>query len=130
MALTLTPLKHFPLVSPGDDLSQMVVDSIGENTLSLKDGDILVVAQKVVSKAEKRLFNLTEDPKEQHNRIHDSGSRERYARMDGDLTQAIMDGMQEAFFDRRVYVRDLSQKPWFGREGWVRPYPRKVQDRQ
>jgi arylsulfatase len=76
------------------------------------------------------LFNLTEDPKEQHNRIHDSGSRERYARMDGDLTQAIMDGMQEAFFDRRVYVHDLSQKPWFGREGWVRPYPRKVQDRQ
>jgi hypothetical protein len=41
-----------------------------------------------------------------------------------------MDGMQEAFFDRRVYVHDLSQKPWFGREGWVRPYPRKVQDRQ
>jgi len=60
MALTLTPLKHFPLVSPGDDLSQIVVDSIGENTLSLKDGDILVVAQKVVSKAEGRLYNLTE----------------------------------------------------------------------
>lgn len=75
------------------------------------------------------LFNLAVDPQEQCNRIHDPGCRERYHRMDAELTRAIMGGMQEAFFDRRVYVRDLSQKPWFGREGWVRPYPRKVQDR-
>lgn len=60
MALTLTPIQHFPLVKPGDELSQLIVDAIGENGLCLKDGDILVLAQKVVSKAEGRLFNLTE----------------------------------------------------------------------
>ena len=75
------------------------------------------------------LFNLAEDPQEQCNRANDPGCRERLAAMDAELTRTIMHGMQEAFFDRRVYVRDLSQDPWFGREGWVRPYPRKAQDR-
>jgi len=60
MALTLTPLKHFPLVYPGDNLPEMLVESIHLNELSLKDRDILVLAQKVVSKAEGRLHNLTE----------------------------------------------------------------------
>ncbi|HHX42639.1 MAG TPA: sulfatase-like hydrolase/transferase [Chloroflexi bacterium] len=75
------------------------------------------------------LFHLEEDPHEQHNRIHDPGCRERLAAMDAALTRTIMQAMQEAFFDRRVYIRDLSQDPWFGREGWVRPFPRRVQDR-
>lgn len=75
------------------------------------------------------LFNLKEDPQEQRNRIHDPACAERLAAMDAELTRTIMRSMQEAFFDRRVYIRDLSQDPWFGREGWVRPYPRKVQDR-
>lgn len=75
------------------------------------------------------LFNLKEDPQEQRNRIHDPACAERLAAMDAELTRTIMRSMQEAFYDRRVYIRDLSQDPWFGREGWVRPYPRKVQDR-
>jgi coenzyme F420-0:L-glutamate ligase/coenzyme F420-1:gamma-L-glutamate ligase len=66
MALTLTPLKHFPLVNPGDDLPQLVLDAIRKNNFILQDGDILVLAQKVVSKAEGRLFNLTEvEPSDQ-----------------------------------------------------------------
>ncbi len=66
MALTLTPLKHFPLVNPGDDLPQLILNAVGNNSLTLQDGDILVLAQKVVSKAEGRLFNLTEvEPSDQ-----------------------------------------------------------------
>jgi coenzyme F420-0:L-glutamate ligase/coenzyme F420-1:gamma-L-glutamate ligase len=60
MTLTLTPLKHFPLVNPGDNLPQIVADFIDHNKLALKDGDIIVLAQKVVSKAEGRMMNLTE----------------------------------------------------------------------
>jgi hypothetical protein len=30
-------------------------------------------------------------------------------------------------FPARVYVRDLSQTPAFGYEGWQRPYPRPVE---
>lgn len=59
MTLTLTPLKDLPLVNPGDDLSEIIVKTLEKNALELQSGDILVVAQKVVSKAEGRLVNLT-----------------------------------------------------------------------
>jgi len=59
MPLTLYPLQPFPMVHPGDDLPGMMAEVLEKNDLSLQDGDILVVAQKVVSKAENRLVNLT-----------------------------------------------------------------------
>jgi len=59
MALTLSPLLHFPLVNPGDDLGVLIHDTLEKNALKLQDGDILVLAQKIVSKAEDRLVNLT-----------------------------------------------------------------------
>jgi coenzyme F420-0:L-glutamate ligase/coenzyme F420-1:gamma-L-glutamate ligase len=59
MTLTLTPLRNFPLIQPGDDLSDIIAYSMAANDLCLQDGDILVLAQKIVSKAENRLVNLT-----------------------------------------------------------------------
>lgn len=60
MALTLTPLKSLPIIQEGDDLAAMIMDTLDSNKLILTDGDILVVAQKIISKAEGRLVNLTE----------------------------------------------------------------------
>ena len=59
MALTLTPLHKIPLIKPGDPLGQILLTSLTENHISMKNGDILVVAQKIVSKCENRLVNLT-----------------------------------------------------------------------
>jgi coenzyme F420-0:L-glutamate ligase/coenzyme F420-1:gamma-L-glutamate ligase len=59
MAMTLTPLQGVPLVKPGDDLSSLLIAALVENGLEPEDGDILVLAQKIVSKAEGRLVNLT-----------------------------------------------------------------------
>jgi len=59
MSLTLTPLVNFPLINPGDDLPVILLNSLAENQLTLQDGDILVLAQKIVSKAENRLVNRT-----------------------------------------------------------------------
>jgi coenzyme F420-0:L-glutamate ligase / coenzyme F420-1:gamma-L-glutamate ligase len=58
MSLTLTALAEFPLVHPGDDLTELIWSSLAHNGITLLDGDILVLAQKVVSKAEGRLVNL------------------------------------------------------------------------
>jgi coenzyme F420-0:L-glutamate ligase / coenzyme F420-1:gamma-L-glutamate ligase len=58
MSLTLTPLKGFPLIYPGNDLAALILSTLEDNRITLEDGDILVVAQKVVSKAENRLVNL------------------------------------------------------------------------
>jgi arylsulfatase A-like enzyme len=74
------------------------------------------------------LFNVREDPQEQRNLMRDPRYLDTYLRLEAALTQEVMCMMVEAHHDRRVYVRDLSQYDWFGREGWQRPYPRKVQD--
>ena len=59
-AIQLIPLLDFPLVEPGDDLGQLLLDSITHNQLVLQDGDLLVLAQKVVSKAEGRYARLAD----------------------------------------------------------------------
>jgi coenzyme F420-0:L-glutamate ligase / coenzyme F420-1:gamma-L-glutamate ligase len=59
-SLVLTPLSNFPLVNPGDPLARIILDVLSQNGIQLVDGDILVLAQKIVSKSENRLVNLTE----------------------------------------------------------------------
>ena len=56
--LTLTPLPNITLIQPGDDLAGLMQSSLKQAEITLQDGDILVLAQKVVSKAENRLVNL------------------------------------------------------------------------
>jgi len=58
--LTLTPLSGLPLIQPGDDLSALILQSLISNHQSLQTGDILVLAQKIVSKAEGRRVYLSE----------------------------------------------------------------------
>src|SRR5687767_14322344 len=59
MPLTLTPLQNIPLIRQGDNLADIVVNAVHENSLTLENNDILVLAQKIVSKAEGRAVNLT-----------------------------------------------------------------------
>ena len=57
-ALTLTPLQNIPLIRQGDNLADIVVNALVHNHITLADHDILVFAQKIVSKAEGRAVNL------------------------------------------------------------------------
>lgn len=56
--LQLFALRDFPLVKPGDDLAAQISQSLVDNQLTLQDGDIVVLAQKIVSKAENRYRSL------------------------------------------------------------------------
>ncbi|MFO7553464.1 MAG: coenzyme F420-0:L-glutamate ligase, partial [Haliea sp.] len=49
--LELIPLERFPEVVPGADLAALIAASLEANALTLQDGDVLVLAQKIVSKA-------------------------------------------------------------------------------
>jgi len=57
-AISVTPLEGLPEVRPGDDLGALIAEAAGSG--SLADGDVVVVAQKVVSKAEGRLVPGTD----------------------------------------------------------------------
>lgn len=56
----LVPVLPFPMVQPGDDLPQLVLDALDCAALQLQAGDVLVVAQKVFSKAEDRYRRLAD----------------------------------------------------------------------
>ncbi len=58
MTLIFTPLPKIPLIHEGDDLTEIILNSIQAAKVNLEDGDILVLAQKIVSKSEGRLVNL------------------------------------------------------------------------
>ena len=60
MSLTLTPLPGIPIIQEGDDLAQIVLQSLEKARTELQDGDILVVAQKIISKTEGRRVDLAE----------------------------------------------------------------------
>ena len=51
-------LPGLPIVSPGDDLVTLIVDAAQAAALALQEGDVLVVTQKIVSKAEGCLVAL------------------------------------------------------------------------
>jgi coenzyme F420-0:L-glutamate ligase / coenzyme F420-1:gamma-L-glutamate ligase len=56
--LTLTALAGLPLIAPGDDLAALLAAALKRMEVFPQDGDIVVVAQKVVSKAEGRIVDL------------------------------------------------------------------------
>ena len=57
-SLELTALPGVPKVSPGDDLIDITLDALDRAGLALHSGDVLVYAQKIVSKSENRLVEL------------------------------------------------------------------------
>lgn len=56
--LTLTPIPHFPHVRPGDDVAALLLAALRQADIVLQDGDVMAIAQKVISKAEGRLVDL------------------------------------------------------------------------
>lgn len=58
--LVLTPLAGIPHIRPGDDLPGLLLESVGRAGLDLREGDVLGVTQKVVSKAEGRMVHLAD----------------------------------------------------------------------
>jgi len=56
--ITLTPVPDIPMIRPGDDLARLLIAACEKNGLAPADGDILVVAQKIVSKAQGRYVDL------------------------------------------------------------------------
>jgi len=52
--LTIHALKGIPMIKADDDLAALIVEAMTNSTLAVAEGDILVVAQKIVSKSEGR----------------------------------------------------------------------------
>lgn len=93
--MTLTALPDFPLVEPGDSLPALIHQSMMAASLTFEDGDVLVIAQKIVSKAEDRYCYL--------NDVHvdeDVRRLARYIEKDARLVALILSESEEVLRTR------------------------------
>jgi len=84
--LSLIAPDSFPFIQSGQPLLPAIVDSLAASDVALTDGDILVVAQKIVSKSENRLRDLAA--------IEPGDEARRYAAIclkDARFIQAVLD---------------------------------------
>jgi coenzyme F420-0:L-glutamate ligase/coenzyme F420-1:gamma-L-glutamate ligase len=58
--ISIVPVKGIPEIKPGDDLVKLVATALVAEGISIRDEDILVFAQKIISKAEGRIVKLRE----------------------------------------------------------------------
>ncbi len=59
-SITIIPIYGIPRVRKGQDISALVISAMDKSALKLQDGDVVVITQKVVSKAEGMAIDLTE----------------------------------------------------------------------
>lgn len=58
--ITIFGLRGIPSIRKGDDLGKIIVDAANRQNLSLRNSDVLIVAQKIVSKSEGSIVDLRE----------------------------------------------------------------------
>jgi len=105
--LTFTGIDNIPMVEPGDDLAGQIVTGLAAMGETLQDNDVLVIAQKIISKAEGRYLDLrTVEPSAEAIRLG--------AEVDKDprKVQAILDESNEVV-RKRPGVLIVEQKQGF-----------------
>ena len=58
--VSIIPLHNLPLIRRGDDLVNIIIGCLSDSGEELLNGDILVLSQKIVSKAEGNTADLNE----------------------------------------------------------------------
>jgi coenzyme F420-0:L-glutamate ligase/coenzyme F420-1:gamma-L-glutamate ligase len=100
MSLELHAVEGLPEIRPGDDLAALIVAA----AVALQSGDVVVVAQKVVSKAEGRLRDLAG--------VVPSARAEELAHSlvaDARMVQVILDESTRVVRDDRVLIVETHQ---------------------
>ena len=71
--VTLLPVSGIPEVMPGADVAELIVQGAAHSGIELLDDDVLIVTQKIVSKAEGRIVEVP---------AHDADARHRVAELE------------------------------------------------
>ncbi|MGH3887186.1 MAG: coenzyme F420-0:L-glutamate ligase [Pseudonocardiaceae bacterium] len=125
--MTLRALPGIKHIVPGDDLGALIVQAVTDDGHHLADGDVLVIAQKIVSKAEDRVVRLnTITPTARAKDLADRTGRDpRLCQLYLDESQAVLDiiGRHVVTLDNRGMVDtaggvDSSNAGVFA-EGWA-----------
>jgi len=76
-AVSIVGLENFPMVKKGDNLAELIITTMHRENVALNNGDVVVVAHKVVSKAEGKLVRLRDiEPSERAEEIAKATSKD------------------------------------------------------
>jgi coenzyme F420-0:L-glutamate ligase/coenzyme F420-1:gamma-L-glutamate ligase len=114
LTVEITPIHGIGDIGPGDDLGEIVVSALNAAGFSLRDGDVLVVTHKAVSKAENAIVRFDDDEDERRRIVADQSAA--VLRRRGDL---VISETHHGFICANAGV-DRSNMP----EGWLALLPR------
>ncbi len=106
-SMELFPVLGIPLIQPNDSLAQIVLGQLAQMGKPLTEGDIVVIAQKVVSKAEGRLVPLST--------VQPSAAAKELATVvdkDPRVVQVILDDSRSIIRSRRGLLVTEQQAGW------------------
>lgn len=97
--ITIVGLQKIPLIKYGDNLSKIVLEAAKKEGVPIDDGDIIVIAQKIVSKAEGRIEKLRDiTPSEEAKNVASQTLKDpRLVELVLKETQKIVKATQEIF---------------------------------
>ena len=58
MSIELIGLEEIPLVSQGDDVCELIKEALNKQNITLQHGDIILIAETLISKAEGNVIKL------------------------------------------------------------------------
>ena len=114
MTVEITPLHGIGEVTPGDDLSEIILAALVDTRFTLQDGDVVVVTHKAVSKAENAIVQFGDDEEVRRTIVAEQAAS--VLRKRGDL---VITETHHGFICANAGV-DRSNMP----EGWLALLPR------
>src|SRR5665648_161546 len=107
--VNLIALKGIPKIKPGDNLANIIIDSVSKSNIILEEGDILVIAQSIVSKSRGFLVDLNKiEPSDYANMLHESmkplATKENITIKDPQIIQLILDESNELIRSDHVMI--------------------------
>ena len=104
-------LKEIPFIRSGDNLPEIIMNSLDKNEITLQDGDILVIAQSIISKSTGRIRNLNKiNPSERAieicKKIAPKAKILGLPEKDPKLVQAILDESKQLIMSDHVLITE------------------------
>ena len=59
MRIEVIGIEKFPEIKSGDKLSNIIIETCKKNSIQLRKNDIIVISQKVISKSENQIINIS-----------------------------------------------------------------------
>ncbi|MFX1301903.1 MAG: coenzyme F420-0:L-glutamate ligase [Promethearchaeota archaeon] len=104
-------LKEIPLIKKGDSIPEIIINALNINRISLEDGDIIVIAQTIVSKSNGRTRNLnditpSEKALELYKNINPKVKSQGLPEKNPKLIEAILDESKEIIKSEHVLITE------------------------